>query len=442
MSLAALIGIDKERYDQGNKFLSQDPYLQNFQARAPITFNMSSPVNTGIMGPGIYPYPIIPQEGGDGGGGGLINQIDKGVTADATAKGGYSRNPDGSLFNSPEVEAEIAAARNKDRLTKAAQLGLFALNPMGFLMGKGISKAWNWAKDKWDNRKKDDDTSGGYDPDIHGPTNYGKGADGQQSYDTGQGFGANATTGGPVSNRTGRGRQDWAQGGRIGFGNGGLTKYEIFKLAELGYNTKGGTDLARFGGEKVLRDILRVNQYAYGGRAGYKDGYSVQDDMTDYAENVGKEANPGGGFKDSDDGGGNPPPSFSTNEPPKNLNFNLVKDINPAFNYRSNYGKLSGVLDTVRTITEEEPEGAIGYFSPSGTFGVGYDTNKGPIGTANLGNLNLGYTGTGGPTLNYQGSFGDGSGRFGASYNKDAGFNIGVNYHKTFNNGGIVGLYR
>jgi hypothetical protein len=27
MSLASLMGIDKERYDQGNKFLSQDPYL-------------------------------------------------------------------------------------------------------------------------------------------------------------------------------------------------------------------------------------------------------------------------------------------------------------------------------------------------------------------------------------------------------------------------------
>ena len=284
-------------------------------------------------------------------------------------------------------------------------------------------------------------TGGGHDHNVHGPIDYGRGSDGRQSYDFGQGFGAHATSGGPVSNRTGRGRQDWAQGGRIGFGNGGLTKYEIFKLAELGYNTKGGTDLARFGGEKVLRDILRVNQYAYGGRAGYKDGYSVQDDMTDYAENVGKEANPGGGFNDSDDGGGNPPPSYSTNEPPKNLNFNLVKDVNPAFNYRSNYGKLSGVLDTVRTIEEEKPEGAIGYFSPEGTFGLGFDTNKGFIGTANLGNLNLGVTGTGGPTLDYQGSFGDGSGRFGVNYGKD-GLNLGVNYHKTFNNGGIVGLYR
>jgi len=54
-----------------------------------------------------------------------------------------------------------------------------------------------------------------YDAKEHGPTNYGLGSDGKQSYDTGQGFGTNATTGGPVSNKTGRGRTDWAEGGMI-----------------------------------------------------------------------------------------------------------------------------------------------------------------------------------------------------------------------------------
>jgi len=48
-----------------------------------------------------------------------------------------------------------------------------------------------------------------YNPNIHGPTNYGRGDDGRQSFDSGQGFGINATTGGPVSNRTGRGRTDY-----------------------------------------------------------------------------------------------------------------------------------------------------------------------------------------------------------------------------------------
>ena len=54
-----------------------------------------------------------------------------------------------------------------------------------------------------------------YDPNIHGATNYGLGSDGQQSFDSGQGFGTNATTGGPVSNRTGRGRTDYDDGGRV-----------------------------------------------------------------------------------------------------------------------------------------------------------------------------------------------------------------------------------
>ena len=67
MSLAALIGIDRERYDAGNKFLSQDPYLQNFQGRAPITFNTSAP-NVDMMYGGntnIYGAPTN-TGGGDG----------------------------------------------------------------------------------------------------------------------------------------------------------------------------------------------------------------------------------------------------------------------------------------------------------------------------------------------------------------------------------------
>ena len=55
----------------------------------------------------------------------------------------------------------------------------------------------------------------------YGAINYGRGADGQQSYSgdaigaPGLGFGVGATTGGPVSNRTGRGRQDYSDGGRV-----------------------------------------------------------------------------------------------------------------------------------------------------------------------------------------------------------------------------------
>ena len=68
---------------------------------------------------------------------------------------------------------------------------------------------------------------GGYNPNVHGPTNYGVGSGGQQSYDTGQGFGAHATSGGPVSNRTGRGRKDWSLGGRIGYQGGELVDEDI-----------------------------------------------------------------------------------------------------------------------------------------------------------------------------------------------------------------------
>jgi len=63
-----------------------------------------------------------------------------------------------------------------------------------------------------------------------------------------------------------------AEGGRIGYGDGGLTEYEISRLKGLGYNTKGGTVLEPFGGIQILRDILKVNNYAQGGRTGANEG--------------------------------------------------------------------------------------------------------------------------------------------------------------------------
>ena len=57
-----------------------------------------------------------------------------------------------------------------------------------------------------------------------GDGTYGVGSDGQKSHDTGMGFGAHATSGGPVSNKTGRGRQDWADGGRVYLNLGGLAR--------------------------------------------------------------------------------------------------------------------------------------------------------------------------------------------------------------------------
>jgi len=69
-----------------------------------------------------------------------------------------------------------------------------------------------------------------------------------------------------------------AEGGRIGYSNGGLSTYQIFKLKELGYDTKGGKVLDPFGGEKVLKDILKVNKYANGGRIGYAEAGPVMEE--------------------------------------------------------------------------------------------------------------------------------------------------------------------
>lgn len=51
-----------------------------------------------------------------------------------------------------------------------------------------------------------------YNPNIHGPTNYGQDSQGNQSFDFGGGFGI-GSDGGPVSNRTGKGRTGYSDGG-------------------------------------------------------------------------------------------------------------------------------------------------------------------------------------------------------------------------------------
>ena len=60
-----------------------------------------------------------------------------------------------------------------------------------------------------------------YNPNIHGQTNYGQDSQGNQSFDFGGGFGI-GSDGGPVSNRTGRGRTGFMDGGRIYYMDGGL----------------------------------------------------------------------------------------------------------------------------------------------------------------------------------------------------------------------------
>jgi len=51
-----------------------------------------------------------------------------------------------------------------------------------------------------------------YNPNIHGPNNYGKDSKGNQSFDSGMGFGI-GSDGGPVSNKSGKGRTGYSEGG-------------------------------------------------------------------------------------------------------------------------------------------------------------------------------------------------------------------------------------
>jgi len=87
-----------------------------------------------------------------------------------------------------------------------------------------------------------------------------------------------------------------ADGGiaRIGFNNGGLSKYEILSLKNLGYDTKGGTVLKPFGGLNVLKDILKVNKYADGGiaRTGYAMGGPTEDVMVENVDTQEVVSNP------------------------------------------------------------------------------------------------------------------------------------------------------
>ena len=276
MSLASLIGIDKERYDQGNKFLSQDPYLQSYQAKAPITFNMSSPVNTGIMGPKIFPYPIIPQGDGGDGGGGIINTKDPyGYTGPGSSKsiGGFNID---DIGEGTIDEEDIITGTNltKGQLAKAYGSYLYG----GPFMGAFSVYRSNKANEQAEIDKINQDIAlqygslGGIGAEEAQRRQDDAGGSVQQSEDYGS-YGGKGDVGATGANFSGdfatdSASYDLAEGGRVGYSNGGLSKYEIFKLGELGYNTKGGTVLEPFGGIKVLRDILKVNKYADGGIVG------------------------------------------------------------------------------------------------------------------------------------------------------------------------------
>ena len=271
--MAQYIGIDKQRYDAGNKFLSQDPYLQNYQNKAAITFNPSRS-NTGIMSQYPYPYPIIPQDdGGDGGGPpgprgpgygytSLYDQSNK-VQGPQTKEDFENYLNDIGVETITKEEEDFAKAQELKRgLVTVGKAAFFG--PFEYAMGHGINKGIGFGI----NKAKDFFSGGDGDGiDINKDNVFTK--ESIDSYFSGEegptGGSTTDTRGGAPSHST---RDLMSYGGRAGYSGGGLTEYEVFKLRELGYNTKGGTVLEPFGGIKVLKDILRVNKYAYGGIVG------------------------------------------------------------------------------------------------------------------------------------------------------------------------------
>ena len=254
---ANYIGVDRDRYDAGNKFYSQDRFLQGTGLDKPaITFNPSRS-NTGIMS-AYNPYPIIPQYDGGGDGGGPINPggPDYGYTGP-----GSTGSPEG--FNIDDIgEGTI----DDEDMPTGPNLSLMDMIRAGgaFMLTGPLGAANSLRRSNNRNRQEEIDK---INADIN--AQYGTPSAESGSIDYGDSGYEGMTDAQSDQERSEGGRGSrMAYGGRVGYSNGGLSKYEIFKLGELGYNTKGGTILEPFGGIKVLRDILKVNKYAGGGIVG------------------------------------------------------------------------------------------------------------------------------------------------------------------------------
>ena len=277
-------GVDLDRYNAGNKFYSQDRYLQGIGLDKPaITFNPSRS-NTGIMSqyPGgkLLKYPIIPQYG-DGDGGGLIDPggPDYGYTGPGStgSPGGFSIDDIGEGTIDDE---DIIEGPGLSRMDMARAAGAYMFTgPLGGANSLRRSNNKNKQAEIDEINARIDAQYGPGDPGLRGNNNtpgFGRTAAGNftNQFDGGDPSQGGGSTGGSTGSMSASDFSDdtagtpFEYGGRAGYRDGGLTEYEVFKLGELGYNTKGGTVLKPFGGINVLRDILKVNKYAYGGIVG------------------------------------------------------------------------------------------------------------------------------------------------------------------------------
>ena len=232
----------------GYNFISQSPYLQNDFVPNEITFNESPDINTGIFGPGMNPFPIIPQaDGSDGGGGGINpNRTDPNFDYEFDALGGLN-NPDNVGLTEEEQEL-MNQMRFGKALTPMQILGI-GLNPIG----GGIRAFFRNQKQKRDAEKKLTEVAALANTRDMAEANRAAGTGGYQA-----GYSDDFMTGGDS-------QRDDAQ-----------------EETSPGSSGPGGSDT--------------MGSFAYGGRAGYRSGRLV-----DGIINLFKSSSPKVGFRSRKD---------------------------------------------------------------------------------------------------------------------------------------------
>ena len=255
-------GVDLDRYNAGNKFYSQDRYLQGTGLDKPdITFNPSRS-NTGIMS--AYQKPIIPMydSGGDGGGGITNTPRSTQTLGMAGAQPNFMGGIEGMTQEQIDLMDESLKGYQPTFKDAFGFLGK-TMNPFyGPMVGTGLSI--NSLRNKEKNFQEETAKEMKELAELEAARETIRNTTPPDTYEMGS---ADTISSDEEMSQGGRGSR-MAYGGRAGYRDGGLTEYEVFKLGELGYNTKGGTVLEPFGGINVLKDILKVNKYAYGGIVG------------------------------------------------------------------------------------------------------------------------------------------------------------------------------
>jgi len=137
------------------------------------------------------------------------------LTGRLSDKYGVTFNTETGIFESDDEEAAKKANKMTEMMRKKYSFRQKQINQQEFDKKIADQQKKAAAKDKAAALaaiKKQGKAD--YNPNIHGGTNYGRDSQGNQSFDSGQGFGI-GSDGGPVSNRTGRGRTGYMNGGIV-----------------------------------------------------------------------------------------------------------------------------------------------------------------------------------------------------------------------------------